>query len=129
MVPRRVWQRVDKRDPSNGACPESAMKPEDETPLSETARDAIRKLREAQARDVRICVTPRTAREMLGIGDTNLRSLMASGQIRSVLDGRVRRILTESLYDLTARRLVASYPYVSPPAKSPMGRFRSRKKV
>jgi hypothetical protein len=96
---------------------------EDSVPLSAAAAAKIKVLRDAQRRDKRIVMSPRDAEEAGIGGGTYVRELLERGELSSVLDGKLRRILVASVYDYLVRRAIASDPVDGPPAKSAIGRF------
>jgi excisionase family DNA binding protein len=53
-------------------------------------------------------VSPRTAADLLGIGNTHLYKLLGNGELDSYLDGRARRITMSSIKRRIERRLAAS---------------------
>src|SRR5262249_24603154 len=57
--------------------------------------------------DERLVVSPRRARYMLDCGNTRLYELLNSNELESYLDGRSRKIIVASIYQLIARRLGA----------------------
>jgi excisionase family DNA binding protein len=55
-----------------------------------------------------IAVPRRTAWQLLGIGETKLDQLVASGELASYREGSARRILMSSINDYISRRVAAS---------------------
>jgi hypothetical protein len=96
---------------------------EDTIPLSAAAEAKIKVIRAAERRDKRIVMSPRDAVEAGIGGSTHVRELLERGELSSLLDGKLRRILVASVYDYLVRRAIASDPVDGPPAKSAIGRF------
>ena len=71
----------------------------------------------------RLVVSPRRARHMLDIGNTRLYELLQANELTSYLDGRSRKIVVSSIYQLIARRLAVGK---IPPAKATLRRGRGR---
>jgi hypothetical protein len=76
--------------------------------LPEAVSRQVEMLRAQQARDGRIVASPRDVGLALGVGPTRVRDLLAAGALRSVLDGRLRRILVSSVYDYLVERTISS---------------------
>jgi len=100
---------------------------EDQQPLSPAAAAKIKALREAQRRDKRIVMSSADVEEALRVGGTRVRELLENGELSSILDGKLRRIFADSVYNYLVRRIIESDPVDGPPAKSPIGRFKARK--
>jgi hypothetical protein len=99
---------------------------EDNQPLSDAARGKIKVLRGDQRRDNRIVMSPADAQAALGVKSTRIQDLMDRGELSSLLDGKLRRILVASVYDYLVRRVIETDPVDGPPAKSPIGRFKKK---
>jgi hypothetical protein len=99
---------------------------EDNQPLSEAARAKIKVLRDELRRDNRLVMSPADAETALGVKATRIADLMGRGELSSLLDGKLRRILVASVYDYLVRRIITSDPVDGPPAKSPIGRIKKR---
>jgi len=58
----------------------------------------------------RVLLTPEQAAAALGIGRTNAYALIKSGELRSLLIGRLRRIPLDEIYAYTARLMTEQHP-------------------
>jgi hypothetical protein len=101
---------------------------EDDQPLSAAAREKIKALRHEQRHDGRIVMSPLDAERALGVKSTRISELINRGELSSLVDGKLRRIFVGSVYDYIVRRIILSDPLDGPPAKSPIGRFKSKPK-
>ena len=55
-----------------------------------------------------IAVSPRRAKEMIGVGTTQLYALLGAGELTSFKIGKCRRITVKSLHAFVARQLAQS---------------------
>jgi hypothetical protein len=77
----------------------------------------IEKVLAAKAADPRLVVPTKVVLEMMQVGLTKLNDYTVSGRLGTVVDGRDRKYLTASVYDLVAELVAASHPADAPPAK------------
>jgi hypothetical protein len=82
-----------------------------------------------EAVDPRVLLSTADACEMIGCGPRRLTQLMDGHEIDSVLEGRSRRVVTASLYDLIRKRIVASHPADQAPVKAHDGRALRKREV
>jgi excisionase family DNA binding protein len=76
--------------------------------LSPDAAEAVKRLREQEARDFRAYLdTPQTC-ELLGAGPTTVRELMVNNTLKSIKSGGRRRVLKSSAYDLAVAMAIES---------------------
>lgn len=76
--------------------------------LSPDAAEAVKRLREQEARDFRAYLTTPQASELLAAGQTTIRDFLVSRRLRSIKSGGRRRILKSSAYDLACELAVES---------------------
>jgi hypothetical protein len=96
--------------------------------VSEVGLALIGQIRAQQAADPRVLGTTADGREMIGCGPRRFTQLMDEGEIDSVLEGRSRRPVIASIYDLICRRIAKSHPADQAPRKAHDGRaLRGRK--
>jgi hypothetical protein len=87
----------------------------------------LKNLLERRKADVRFYVSFNEALAITGMKESRLRDLIARDKIGSVVDGRTRKLLVDSLYDWMIQLLIESYPpdgakVVAPQGKKPSGR-------
>jgi hypothetical protein len=85
--------------------------------LSPAARKAVAELRALQKQEDRIVVSPADAARMLSVSETCIREMLVRGEISSLLDGRLRRVIVASLFDHLVRKAIESYPLDGPVKK------------
>ena len=90
--------------------------------VSEVGLALIEQIRAQQAADPRVLGTTADGREMIGCGPRRFTQLMDEGEIDLVLEGRSRRPVIASIYDLICRRVAESHPAGEAPAKAHDGR-------
>lgn len=90
--------------------------------VSEVGLALIEQIRAQQAADPRVLGTTADGREMIGCGPRRFTQLMDEGEIVSVLEGRSRRPVIATIYDLICRRVAKSHPAGEAPAKAHDGR-------
>jgi hypothetical protein len=90
---------------------------EHDQPISEGAAAKIKIIRQQQREDKRIVMPPADVSIALGVGDTRVRELLAKGEISSILDGKLRRVIVASVYDYLVRRAIESNPIDGTEAK------------
>jgi hypothetical protein len=73
----------------------------------------------------RLLVRPRRACYLLDCGTTHLYTLIAKGELTSLLDGRSRKVTVESINSYIAKRLTSGIQKTT--VVSPRGRGRPRK--
>lgn len=79
-----------------------------EPQLSPDAAEAVKRLREQEARDFRAYLTTPQAAELLSAGHTTIRDYIVDRTLKSIKSGGRRRILKSSAYDLAVALVIES---------------------
>jgi hypothetical protein len=57
-----------------------------------------------------VVMSPADAGAALGLGPTRIGELINSGELSTILDGKLRRVFTASVFDYLVRRAIETHP-------------------
>ncbi|HZZ21658.1 MAG TPA: hypothetical protein VFE60_03340 [Roseiarcus sp.] len=97
--------------------------------ISEVGEALLAQVGAREAADFRVLLSTTDARDMLGCGMRRLTQLMDEGEVDSVLEGRSRRVVASSLYNLIRKRIAASHPAGQAPVKVHDGRALRKREI
>jgi hypothetical protein len=97
--------------------------------LSEVGKALNAQVDAREAADFRVLLSTADACAMIGCGPRRLAQLMDGREVDSVLEGRSRRVVTASVYNLIRKRIAASHPAGQAPVKAHDGHALRKRKI
>jgi hypothetical protein len=97
--------------------------------LSEVGKALNAQVDAREAADFRVLLSTADACALIGCGTRRLTQLMDGREVDSVLEGRSRRVVTASVYNLIRKRIAASHPAGQTPVKAHDGRALRKNKI